>query len=199
MTDDTTCPKDCAGQDDDTVCESCKRPAYNDTTTTDREEAARAATPGPWGWFGYAGGSGNIYLATIGNGRRYVMDFVRWGMTGAAPRFQVNEGHGGEMVRADRLAQFVVGDQSIVGVQNRDGSVYRSDIRGISHPDARHIALNDPATILADIEEGKRKDATIERLREAAKAVVARYHMEIMSDGDTHEFLAALKEATDEA
>jgi len=52
------------------------------------------------------------------------------------------------------------------------------------------------ATILADIEEGKRKDATIERLTKAAKAVVARYHMEIMSDGDTHEFLAALKEAT---
>ncbi|MBY5917310.1 hypothetical protein HFO77_23230 [Rhizobium leguminosarum] len=44
-------------------------------------------TPGPWAWFGNAS-SNSIYLATTHSGRRYVMDFVRWGMRGAQPRFQ---------------------------------------------------------------------------------------------------------------
>lgn len=92
-------------------------------------------TPGPWAWFGNAN-SDSVYLATTHSGRRYVMDFVRWGMRGAQPRFQPERGG---MVDAKNLLQFAVGDQSIVGVEaaRKDGSVYRYDVRGIDCPDAR--------------------------------------------------------------
>lgn len=95
-------------------------------------------TPGPWAWFGNAG-SNSIYLATTHSGRRYVMDFVRWGMRGAQPRFQPGRGI---MEDAKDLLQFEVGDQSIVGMDaaRKDGSVYRYDIRGINSADARLIA-----------------------------------------------------------
>lgn len=99
---------------------------------------AQTHTPGPWAWFGNAN-SNHIYLATTHSGRRYVMDFVRWGMNGAQPRFQPrNEG----MVPAKDLLKFAVGDRSIVGVDaaRKDGSVYRFDVSGIDHPDARLIA-----------------------------------------------------------
>jgi len=63
------------------------------------------------------------------------------------------------------------------------------------------------ATILADIEEGKRKDATIERLRKAVKAGAEWFnfygsacnlmHADYCSAVES--LRAALKEATDEA
>ena len=95
-------------------------------------------TPGPWAWFGNAG-SNSLYLATTHSGRRYVMDFTRWGFRGAQPRFQPGRGI---MVDAKNLLQFEVGDQSIVGVEQakKDTSVYRLDVRGIDCPDARLIA-----------------------------------------------------------
>lgn len=95
-------------------------------------------TPGPWAWFGNAG-SNHVYLATVHHGRRYVMDFTRWGMRGAQPRFQPGRGI---MVDAKDLLQFEVGDQSIVGIEEakKDGSVYRYDVRGINCADARLIA-----------------------------------------------------------
>jgi len=67
------------------------------------------------------------------------MDFVRKGMRQAQPRFQPP---GGLMVNSDRLLQFEVGDQSIVGMDaaKKDGSVYRYDIRGIDSADAMLIA-----------------------------------------------------------
>ncbi|WP_234839285.1 hypothetical protein [Sinorhizobium medicae] len=94
-------------------------------------------TPGPWKWFGNAS-SNHVYLATTHSGRRYVMDFVRWDMRGAQPRFQP-EKRG--MVDAKDLLQFEVGDQSIIGVGDakKDGSVYRYDVRGINSADARLI------------------------------------------------------------
>ena len=52
------------------------------------EEIAKAATPGPWQWYGNTK-MHEVYLATVNRGRVYVMDFVRWGMAGAQPRFQV--------------------------------------------------------------------------------------------------------------
>lgn len=49
---------------------------------------AEAATPGPWQWFGNTK-MHEVYLATPDRGRLLVMDFARWGMGGAQPRFQV--------------------------------------------------------------------------------------------------------------
>lgn len=87
-------------------------------------------TPGPWKWFGNAS-SNHVYLATDHSGRRYVMDFTRWGMRGAQPRFQPEQRRG--MIDAKELLQFEVGDRSIVGIDaaRKDGSVYRYDVRGI--------------------------------------------------------------------
>lgn len=96
-------------------------------------------TPGPWAWFGTANNN-SVYLATNHSGRRYVMDFVRWGMRGAQPRFQPSRGGG--MIDAKDLLKFEVGDRSIVGIDDakKDGSVYRYDVRGIDCADARLIA-----------------------------------------------------------
>ncbi|MBN8978813.1 MAG: hypothetical protein J0I08_20285 [Rhizobiales bacterium] len=95
-------------------------------------------TPGPWAWFGNAT-CNSLYLATVHSGRRYVMDFTRWGMRGAQPRFQPGKGI---MVDAKDLLQFEVGNQSVVGVDaaKKDPSVYRLDVRGIQCADARLIA-----------------------------------------------------------
>lgn len=97
-------------------------------------------TPGPWKWFGNAS-SNHVYLATTHSGRRYVMDFVRWGMRGAKPRFQPDRGG---MIDAKDLLQFEVGDRDIVGIDaaKKDSSVYRYDVRGINCADARLIATS---------------------------------------------------------
>jgi hypothetical protein len=95
-------------------------------------------TPGPWGWFGNTQ-TNHIYLATKHGGRRYVMDFTRWGMRGAQPRFHPERCG---MVDVKDLVTFEVGQRSVVGVDQakQDTSVYRYDIRGINHPDANLIA-----------------------------------------------------------
>ncbi len=69
------------------------------------------------------------------------MDFTRWGMRGAQPRFQPAKRG---MVDAKDLLQFEVGDRSIVGIEDakKDGSVYRYDIRGINCADAWLIAAS---------------------------------------------------------
>lgn len=94
-------------------------------------------TPGPWGWFGNAS-SNTIQLATVNQGRRYVMLFRRWGMAGAQPVFQPAD----RMVPASQLCTFEVGDRDVVGVDaaKANASVYRYDIRGIDCADARLIA-----------------------------------------------------------
>jgi len=77
-------------------------------------------TPGPWAWCGY-GSVRNLYLMAHAPMRPVVMDFTRWGMTGAAPRFNVD----GIMHRADELLDTIGHSKTIVG---------------INHPDARLIA-----------------------------------------------------------
>jgi len=91
-------------------------------------------TPGDWGWFGNEYG---FYLATKHSGRRFVMDFVRMGMRGAQPRFQID----GRMVKGADLVRFEV-DRSVQGFTagKASESVYRYDIVEINHPDARLIA-----------------------------------------------------------
>jgi hypothetical protein len=102
------------------------------------ERKAKAATPGPWQWYGNSK-MHSVYLATVGGGRVFVMDFERWGMTGAQPRFQVDQ----RMVRLGELAksEHPLGPKFEVP--------YRRDFAGIGHPDAAHIAANDPTTTLA--------------------------------------------------
>lgn len=92
-------------------------------------------TPGPWAWFG---GETNFYLGTEHSGRRYVMKFRRRGMNEAQPTFQID----GRMLPAEDLAMFAVGDRSVRGFKEarKDGSVYRYDVVGFDHPDARLIA-----------------------------------------------------------
>lgn len=66
------------------------------------------------------------------------MGFRRYGMNGAQPTFCV----GSIMVPASELVEFAVGDKSVRGFKtaNSDPSVYRFDVSGIDHPDARLIA-----------------------------------------------------------
>ncbi len=93
----------------------------------------RAMTPGDWQWFGNTK-MHEVYLATVHGGRIFVMDFQRWGMGGAQPRFQV---------RAD-------GDPPGAGFMRSLGELgkeehplgprfevpYRRQFVGIGHPDA---------------------------------------------------------------
>ena len=100
-----------------------------------------ASTPGTWRWFGNARCQ-NIYLATVERGRQLIMQFKRWGTQSAQPTFQVHDEKGdGWMLPSVEVLQFEVGDRDIVGygAANKHGSVYRYDIEGINHPDAKLI------------------------------------------------------------
>ena len=133
-----------------------------DTSTAAVERLMDGVTPGPWEWGGYPD---NIKLQTVHHGKLYVMDFVRKGFSGAQPRFQP-KGSGG-MTKADELLQFCVVDRSIVGEKSAraDGNVYRMDVRGIDHPDARFIAASRelvPA-LAAERDEADRRAGAAER------------------------------------
>ena len=102
------------------------------------ERIAKAARPGPWQWYGNTK-MYDVCLATVDRGREFVMDFVRWGMAGAQPRFQIDH----RMVTLGELAA----DEHALGPKFEVS--YRRQFAGIGHPDARHIAANDPSTTLA--------------------------------------------------
>ncbi|AEI66978.1 hypothetical protein [Corallococcus macrosporus] len=105
-----------------------------------------AATPGPWAWFGFvprpkSPGLRDIYLATVNQGRRHVLDLVRWGMTDAQPRFR----SGSVMVNAADVA-----------VRRYDDA---NDITGFTAPDAIFLAaswedVRDLLAHVATLEEG---------------------------------------------
>lgn len=61
-------------------------------------------TPGPWAWFNNQGHS-PWYLATPHSGHLLVMDFARFGMNRAQPRFAIRtaENKSGQMVKAHEL------------------------------------------------------------------------------------------------
>lgn len=120
--------------------------------TTRLRALLEAVTPGPWAWYGDLT-SHRVYLATVKGGRRFVMDFRRWGFGGAQPRFQV----GGIMRAAADLA-------------TREAP-YRGDIAEIDHPDARFIAAMNPTTVraLLDEVEGLRARPTWERVLRLAE------------------------------
>jgi hypothetical protein len=120
------------------------------TNLDELECIAKAARPGPWQWHGNSKRH-SVYLATVGNGRVYVMDFARWGMAAGQPRFQVDH----RMVTLGELAKA----ESPLGP--RFEVPYRRDFVGIGHPDAQHIAANAPNVTLS----------LIARLRELDEAL----------------------------
>lgn len=142
-------------------------------------EEATAIAPAPWQWFGNVKTS-EVYLASVARGRILAMDFARWGMAGAQPRFQVRltgEPGSGIMQKPASLPTDL-GPQMV-------GS-HRNDFVGIGHPVARLLAAAPElvARLLAEIEdlEGWREqcaahERTIERLtqeRDALRAQLAR-------------------------
>lgn len=140
-----------------------------------------AHTPGPWSWCGNARNR-EVYLATAHSGRRYVMGFRRWGMSGAQPMFQPAERG---LVPAETLLMFEVGDRDVRGHEQAkaDDSVYRYDIRGIDCDDARLIAaapdlLEALTNLLADCGEtmadGYVENSIHSNEVEAARAAIAR-------------------------
>lgn len=85
-----------------------------------RERWAKAHAA-PWGWFGYAQGAGkHIYLATVDRGRQYVMQFTRWGFSGAAPRFQTEGSDLGMRPIEEHLETKNYGEKEILSVTAPD-------------------------------------------------------------------------------
>lgn len=102
---------------------------------------AAAALQGPWRW----GGNTDIHrvylYAPHGRegqpGMHEVMDFERWGMHKAQPRFLNHKGGGPWMVSAKELPIYEVAPDA---TSRDDKRVYRGDIIGLRHPDAEFIA-----------------------------------------------------------
>jgi hypothetical protein len=153
--------------------------------TTRLRALAEKATPGPWAWFGDLA-SHRIYLATVKGGRRFIMDFRRWGMSGAQPRFQVS----GIMRAAKELA-------------TREAP-YRGDIAEIDHPDARFIAAMNPTTVRALLDEVEglraRLDEAYPRALQAAAGVVFRYDLSsaVLDMEDEDDVAAAMDALADD-
>lgn len=121
---------------------------------------AEAATPGPWSWDGNTD-MRHIRLATPHGMSMTVMDFVRYGMQGAQPRF----GIAGMMHNGSGLVEYEVAKWS--------KDIYRRDVSGIDHPDARFIAgaRADVDDLLAEVD---RLRAEAYRLRLASSPEFAR-------------------------
>lgn len=102
---------------------------------------AKAATPGPWQWFGNTKAK-TCYLATTHSGRRFVLQFSRWGMQSAQPVFQVYGAPVGFPDRPD--CGIMVSLKGLVEHVPQMGPKfevdYRRDFYGIAHPDATFIA-----------------------------------------------------------
>ncbi|MFJ8110454.1 hypothetical protein [Streptomyces sp. NPDC096132] len=104
------------------------------------EARANAAYPGPWHWRGNTEAR-HFRLQSPTNGGMTVMDFVRYGMNGAQPRFAID----GIMHKAEELVEYEVAAWS--------KDIYRKDVSGIGHPDAQFIAhaREDVPALLAEI------------------------------------------------
>lgn len=102
------------------------------------ERKARTATPGKWQWYGNTA-MHEVYLSTVDRGRVFIMDFARWGMTGAQPRFQIDH----RMVTCGEFGKQEHPMGPLFEVP------YRRAFVGIGHPDAQHIAANSPPVTLA--------------------------------------------------
>jgi len=121
------------------------------------EAVASAARPGPWQWYGNTK-TQEVYLATTHSGRTFVMDFARWGMRWGQPRFQIDH----RMVTLGELGsqEHPLGPKFEVP--------YRRQFVGIGHPDATHIAANDPTTVLALVARIRELEGTVDQLLKSA-------------------------------
>jgi hypothetical protein len=81
-----------------------------------------------------------------------VMDFVRWGMQAAQPRFLNPADDGSWMFKASDMPIYQVAPDA---TSRDDRRVYRADIIGIRHPDAEFIAhaRQDVDDLLALVDE----------------------------------------------
>lgn len=104
-----------------------------------------AATPGPWYWDVID----SCKCIALESARWKVMDFARYGMNGAAPRFLVD----GIMERADTLLKSIPGKEHHRGFDNY-----------IDHPDAAFIAhaRTDIPALLAEVERLTHRNEELE-------------------------------------
>jgi hypothetical protein len=105
------------------------------------QQAEQAMTPGDWQWFGNTKMS-EVYLATVEHGRTFVMDFARWGMRNAQPRFQVSS-------RMVSLAELGKQEHSY---GPKFEAPHRRHFTGIGHPDPNGIViLRNAAPVLLEV------------------------------------------------
>jgi hypothetical protein len=128
--------------------------------------AARAATsPGPWRWSGNTATQQMSLTCWVpGWGRTTVMDFVRWGMRGAQPRFR-----GGSIMH--KGSDLAVWEVNRAAIDPADPSLYRHDVVGLRSPDAAFIA--DAPGYVDDLL------AEVDRLRAANATAVAALHADV--------------------
>lgn len=137
-----------------------------------------AATPGPWHW----GGNVDIQLMrlyTRENLGQTVMDFARWGMRDAAPRFC---GSDHLMHRADERVRFSVCHEA---TDRSDRRVYRGDFDAVSHPDAEFIAAARSVVpaLVAEVEQLRAEvDDLRAKLDNAGRAMAIMQNHEIRAD-----------------
>lgn len=151
-------------------------------TLAEIEARLKAATPGPWKWTGDVRLK-IVHLVSMAKGRPYVMDFVRWGMGGAAPRFQVKGSDGfGVMTRVDEG----------LAVKERE---YRGDIERIDHPDADLIAHapDDIAYLLSLV---RSRDARLAEIARSALNMARGTNEEWVSEEALRIHALATKEAS---
>ena len=144
----------------------------------------REATEGPWQWFGNTK-TYSCCLATTHSGRMYVLDFTRWGMREAQPRFRWPVGANGGLMYDLAKMPAECGPRFEVE--------YRRDFVGINHPDAELIAYYRTACpILADEIVRLRDDLAVVEKRSAG-LVAAIVSLREKLDG-VEKYRAALRE-----
>jgi len=120
-----------------------------ETRLAEIRKRAEAAAPGPWHWAGNTDVR-HIYLANWqpGRGRCVVMDFARWGMQGAQPRFVT------DWLFVKDTESLAVYEVAPAATSRKDSRVYRGDIVGLRHPDAEFIAHSrgDVDFLLAEVD-----------------------------------------------
>lgn len=133
---------------------------------TDLRKIAEQATPGPWHWSGNADNR-QLYLATWikGAGRCQVMDFERWGMQGAVPRFLDDDSLMMETAK-DLMVYEVARNQNLPDDTPRNHpKVYRADVVDVRHPNARFMAAANPGAVLALLTRLEQVEAAVARVR----------------------------------